>query len=240
MEKQITSEEKGIFALSQNEFVIQYGVSYPYVLTKINTDETYEKIVKDRSLPDTICFDGKNCWSVITTDISTETSLENRFTEQKVLMLPEASITSGMSADSTTVELDNAPQRIFFLYKPQNIPKKCFMLGKKGNRKKVHGQRLHTVKFIYSKEPDEEASSLKMVKYFPFVDQYATSVLLNNLTDFKVAYDLGYSDSKHNDFNSIPETDWKNRTVKTVKVSFTVEIPGKDEQLHSSKILWIP
>ncbi len=222
------NEEKGIFAVSQNEFVIQYGVSYPYALVQIGIGDTYEKIIKDKPLPATVNIDGAGYWPTVTSGRFFETP--------QIFLLPEASITSGVSVDATTVELSGAPPRVFFLYKPFMLPSKLFEL----NGKDVYGQRLHTIRFLYSKESSEEASSLKMIKYYPFVDEVATSVLLRDLIDYKVEYGSGSSNINHRDFDSISTLEWDSLNVKTVKISFVTSIPDMNATLSSSKILWIP
>src|SRR6056297_2016152 len=46
------NEDKGVFALSDNEFVIQYGVTYPFILLKQGNTSNYEKIIKNKSIYD--------------------------------------------------------------------------------------------------------------------------------------------------------------------------------------------
>jgi len=225
------NENKGVFAIAENEFAIQYGVTYPFVLKKkMNTTSTYEKIIKNKDIEDQarISIDGSEYWPVVTSG--------KYLKAPKTVMLPEASALTD-TEDATTINITDAATRIYFIYFPHDkVPAEKLEI----ENEKVYGRRLHRINYVYGKEPDEDASTLKMVKYFPFIDKSATSVLLKNLVNFKIEYGFGSAEIEYNDFNEVIKGMNNMADLAVLKISIVSFVPESNASISASKVFWLP
>ena len=214
---------RGILSEAENEFYVQYGVTFNFSL-KDTESGTYVKIIKSPPKPPTISYGSGSFWQVITTEGFKESS-------STTISLKEASLTSLSSDNKYSISADTETF-VFFVHTPELLDKVLLI-----NSKPYFGEQVAQSVFTYS----ESEKTLKMSKYLPFVDETVETLLLNNLESFEISYGIAetVSDITYHDYEYLNDNEHWNK-LNTLKIKFRTLIPKTNETLTTKKIFWLP
>ena len=238
------SDKRGIFAFNDNIFTVQYCVTETLSLKHKRdgaTETTYRKIVQDALPLSTSERNGSSVFPIIRTKENYSDSFTDNLTVSSITE-ESATLVNIKNSALPSNPADNA-NRIFFSYLPKDLNKPI-----KISEENHYGEKISRTTFIFGSDTDE-ASVLKMVKYYPYIDKSATTVLLNNLKDFSVKFGYYATSDKTIKYEKAGEMETYNYwdDLKTIKISVEIFIPNvkkneetEDYYLQASRVFWLP